>query len=49
MRPCLRGMCLYESLKSGLLGLSDVARMNEAIDVELINQARLMRAIPRGG
>ncbi len=44
MRPVLRGMCKYESLLDGTLGLSDVDRMNEAIDVELINQIRLARA-----
>ena len=44
MRPVLRGMCRYESLLDGTLGLSDVSRMNEAIDVEQINQARVARA-----
>lgn len=47
MRPVLRGMCYYESLLDGSLGLLDVARMNEAIDVELINQARVAK-IARG-
>lgn len=48
MRPVLRGMCKYESLLDGTLRLSDIARMNEAIDVEQINQARVMRAAQRG-
>ncbi len=48
MRPVLRGMCKYESLLDGTLGLFDVARMNEAIDVEQINQVRLMRAASHG-
>lgn len=48
MRPVLRGMCKYESLLDGTLGLFDVARMNEAIDVEQINQVRLIRAASNG-
>ena len=45
LRPVLRGMCLYESIKDGSLDLLDFATMNEAIDVELENQARLDRAL----
>lgn len=37
MRPVLRGMCKYESLKDGSVGLYDVKIMNEAIDVEAAN------------
>lgn len=33
MRPVLRGMCRYESLLDGTLGLHDIALMNEALDV----------------
>lgn len=44
MRPVLRGMCLYESLKDGRLGLADVARMNDALDVEAENQYRASKA-----
>ncbi len=40
MRPVLRGLCRYESLLTGVIGLEDVARMNEAIDVEHENQRR---------
>lgn len=39
-RPVLRGMCRYESLIDGSLGLNDLARINEALDVEAENQAR---------
>lgn len=44
MRPCLRGLCKYESLKDGTLDLADVAQMNEALDVEAENEARYRRA-----
>lgn len=42
-RPIMRGMCRYESLKDGALNLLDIAKMNEAIDVEIENQKRLSR------
>lgn len=42
MRPVLRGLCKYESLKDGLLDLADVALMNDALNVQEDNQA-LMR------
>lgn len=35
MRPVIRQMCRYESLKDGTLDLADIALMNEAIDVVL--------------
>ena len=38
MRPVLRGLCKYESLLAGDIGLVDIARMNEALDVEAHNQ-----------
>lgn len=41
MRPILRGLCSYESLKNGVLDLADFALMNQAIDVELENTRRL--------
>lgn len=41
MRPVLAGLCSYADLKSGLLDLNDVAMMNEALDVQAENQARL--------
>jgi hypothetical protein len=40
MRPCVRGMCLYESMLSGKIGLHDIARMNEALDVVEINRQK---------
>jgi hypothetical protein len=40
MRPVLEGLCHYESLVNCALDLSDVARMNEAIDVRNENRAR---------
>ena len=44
MRPVLEGLCKYESLIDGTLGLEDIARMNEAIDVKNENEARYRKA-----
>lgn len=33
LRPVLNSLCLYESLKNGMLDLLDVTKMNEALDV----------------
>lgn len=32
-RPVVKGMCLAESLKNGALDLSDIAEMNDVLDV----------------
>lgn len=45
MRPVLEGLCRYESLKDGTLDLADIARMNEAIDVQAENTARVQEAV----
>lgn len=37
MRPVLRGLCKFESLKDGTLSLYDIALMNESLDVESYN------------
>lgn len=42
MRPAIRGMCKYESLKDGTLDLEDVARMNDALDVVDENERRYL-------
>lgn len=34
-------MCRYESLKDGTLDLCDIARLNEMLDVEDENRARV--------
>lgn len=44
MRPVLGGLCKYESLLDGTLGLHDVAMLNEALDVRDENQARYYEA-----
>lgn len=41
MRPVRRRMCQYESIVNGTLDLVDVAIMNEALDVEIINSERV--------
>lgn len=44
LRPVLEGMCKYESLVDGTLGMEDVARMNDALDVKYENEMRYRRA-----
>ena len=40
LRPVLRGLIKYESLKDGSLDLADVGLLNEALDVEAENEYR---------
>jgi len=47
MRPVLRNMCRYESLKDGTLDLYDIVLMNEALDVEEENESRAHEAAER--
>lgn len=42
-RPVLRGLCKYESLVNGTLTLLDIAKMNEAINVEQENIKRAQK------
>lgn len=44
LRPVLKGMCKYESLKDYTLDLEDLSRMNAAIDVENENESRRQKA-----
>lgn len=44
MRPVIEGMCRYESLKDCTLDLSDVARMNDALEVRTENERRYHKA-----
>jgi hypothetical protein len=39
-RPVLAGLCHYESLYDGTVGLVDIARMNDALDVKAENERR---------
>lgn len=41
MRPVIHGLCKYESLLDGTLTLGDLARMNDALDVDFENKARI--------
>lgn len=45
LRPVLRGLCKYESLKDGTLDLCDIALMNDALDVQDENEARYREAM----
>jgi hypothetical protein len=43
LRPVVKGMCRYESLKDGSLDLADIALMNEALDVVSENTVKAQR------
>lgn len=49
MRPVMRGLCTYDSLKNGTVDLCDVARMNEAIDVDDENRKRVAEWVEKNG
>lgn len=38
LRPVVKNMCLFESLKSGVVDLADIAMMNDTLDVLAANQ-----------
>ncbi len=44
MRPVIRGLCHYESLKNGALDLADMALMNDALDATDENDRRVAEA-----
>lgn len=44
MRPVIKGLCKYESLKDCTLDLADIATMNEALDVQAENERRYQKA-----
>jgi hypothetical protein len=44
MRPVANKMCTYESLLEGRLRLVDIAKMNEALDVQEENHFRIVQA-----
>lgn len=43
LRPVIRGLCRFESLKDGTVDLADIALMNDALDVQVDNQLLLER------
>ena len=45
MAPVLEGLCKYESLIDGTLGLEDIALMNDALAVRADNQAAARRIL----
>lgn len=47
MQPVVEGLCKYESLIDGSIGLADIARMNDAISVRNENQRRMEEAARR--
>lgn len=44
MRPVIRGLCKYESLKDGTITLYDITLMNDALDVKEENERRYANA-----
>lgn len=40
LRPVIKGMCQYESLKNGAVDLFDIALMNDALDVVEANRRK---------
>jgi hypothetical protein len=44
LRPVMRGLCKYESLKDGTLSLADIALMNDALTVTDENNYRYLKA-----
>lgn len=44
MRPVMRGRLHYESLFDTKFGLEDIARLNDALDVQDENEARYHEA-----
>ena len=47
MRPVIKGMCKFESLKDGTLDLADIALMNDALDVVADNEYLIEEARER--
>ena len=45
MTPVLEGMCRFESLKDGSLGLEDIALMNDALAVRADNRTAARRML----
>lgn len=45
LRPVLRGLCRYESLKDGSIDLADIALMNDALNAQDENARRLELAL----
>ena len=43
-RPMVKGYCTYKELIDGSLTLFDIAKMNDVIDVQNENEARMMKA-----
>lgn len=44
MRPVLRGLCSYASLKDGSIDMEDLARMNDTLTICDENERRVAEA-----
>ncbi len=47
LAPVIAGMCRYESLLDGSVGLFDIARMNDALAARAENEWRMREAARR--
>ena len=47
LRPVMAGLCSYESVLSGGLDISDIARLNDALDVRSENERRIAEHLRR--
>lgn len=48
MRPVLAGLIPYTALLDGSVDLVDIARMNDALDIETTNRRRAEAALNKG-
>ena len=46
MAPVLAGLCRYESLIDGTIGVADLARMHDALTVRAENERRARERTP---
>ncbi|MBF7687082.1 hypothetical protein I2F31_02310 [Acinetobacter sp. EC24] len=47
LRPVMKGMCRFESLKDGTIDLHDISLMNDALDVVADNEYLVEKARER--
>jgi hypothetical protein len=43
LRPARAGLCKYEALKDGRIDLYDIALMNDYLDMEADNEAKIAK------
>lgn len=43
LRPVLKGLCRFESLRDGTVTLADIALMHESLDIQAENEGRMRK------